>query len=109
VETVTGRLGAQVFTFECLRQVIEPCPETPATARPGYEVLGERLVRQGVHHRVVRHDQHVAPVIRALYDEAFGEESREATRAAYRRALSSARDARAARSDARLRATLSRA
>jgi hypothetical protein len=109
VETLTGRLGGEVFTFECLKQVLKPCPDVPGTARPGYEVLGERLVREGVHHRVVRHDQHVAPVIRTLYDEAFGEDEPDAIRAAYRRALSSARDARGARSEERLRATLSRA
>ena len=68
-----GRTPADAFRVECLHLVddragIRRCDEEP----PSYEHYGEKQVAAGYYHRVLRYDEHIAPLTEALWRYSEG-------------------------------------
>jgi len=68
VEAVLSTHGPQAFGTECLRLIREPWSLPPPPAF--YEEYGTKRVSEGVYERVVRQDDHLVPLVRALEEWA---------------------------------------
>lgn len=68
VEAAISRFGLQVFAIELFRPVTSDLAMT-LSDEPFYETHGENRVKEGRYSEVIRYRQHVAPLMRALYDK----------------------------------------
>ena len=70
VEAALRVYGRDAFALECLRPAISESGISPFIGLPAYEVHGAKAVAEGRYQEVVRYQEHVRPVLEALY-EAF--------------------------------------
>jgi len=68
VEAAISRFGLEVFAIELFRPVTSGLALT-LSGEPFYETHGENRVKEGHYAEVIRYRQHVAPLLRALWDK----------------------------------------
>ena len=68
VDAAIARFGLEIFATELLRPVVAECP-TDFDSQPFYETHGANRVNEGHYEEVIRHRQHVLPLIQALWRE----------------------------------------
>jgi hypothetical protein len=68
VEQALANRGKDYFRLECLKRVPVAAPIVVPLTKPHYEICGEKRVIDGTYHSVIRYEQHIAPLQRALCD-----------------------------------------
>jgi hypothetical protein len=68
VDAAIARFGLKIFATELLRPVVVE-PPTDFDSQPFYETHGANRVNEGHYEEVIRHRQHVLPLIQALWRE----------------------------------------
>lgn len=71
IEQAIAIRGEEYFRVECLRKVFDPFPELEALSKPYYELFGEARVAQGKYGAVIRYEQHMLPILRAVRSHAL--------------------------------------
>ena len=70
IEHAIALRGEEYFRVECLRKITDPFPDFEAP-KPYYELLGEARVAQGKYEAVIRYEQHMLPILRAVRSHAL--------------------------------------
>ena len=66
--------GQEYFRIECLKKVSEPFSAWAYSGKPQYEVCGEQRVAEGTYQSVIRYEEHMMPIIRAIQSHATASE-----------------------------------
>jgi hypothetical protein len=66
VQKAIAARGEEYFRIECLRKVYAVPPAGRLACKPFYETFGEQRVAQGEYSSVIRYQQHMLPILRAL-------------------------------------------
>jgi len=66
VDATLDRASIDAFRVECLRPVDPATVEYACNQLPFYEQYGEKQVAAGYYHRVLRYNEHIAPLAEAL-------------------------------------------
>jgi hypothetical protein len=72
VRSALDRCGREYFAIECFRRVEQPFVDRPYAQTPQYESWAEQRVATGHYRTVIRHKQHVSPIMEAIRDFAAG-------------------------------------
>jgi hypothetical protein len=74
IQQAIAAKGQEYFRIECLRNVVEPVaapfPKSVTAPKPYYEAQGEKRVAQDKYASVIRYEQHMLPILRAVLDYA---------------------------------------
>jgi len=70
VERAIALRGRQYFRIECLKRIAAPFQQRQCQGRPEYESWGERRVAEGTYSNVIRYEEHVLPIFRAIQNHA---------------------------------------
>lgn len=70
IQQAIASKGKEYFRMECLKKVIQPFPELVALSKPYYETFGEKRVAEGKYASVIRYDQHMLPILKAIQAHA---------------------------------------
>jgi hypothetical protein len=68
IDAAISRFGLDIFATELLRPVATGLA-AECDGQPFYETHGENRVKEGHYHEVIRYQEHVLPLIRALWRE----------------------------------------
>jgi hypothetical protein len=75
IQQAIAAKGQEYFRIECLRNVTEPLavpfPGSVTGSKPYYEAQGEKRVAQDKYASVIRYEEHVLPILRAVRDYAL--------------------------------------
>jgi hypothetical protein len=71
IEQAIALRGEEYFRVECLRKISDSFPELEPAPKPYYEVFGEKRVAQGKYESVIRYEQHMLPILKAVRAHAL--------------------------------------
>jgi hypothetical protein len=72
IQQAISTKGEEYFRIECLRKVTVLFPRLSSVAKPYYETFGEERVAQGKYEFVIRYEQHMVPILKAVRKHAQG-------------------------------------
>jgi hypothetical protein len=76
IQQAIAAKGEEYFRIECLRNVatsaVEIFPESGCANKPYYEIHGEERVAQDKYTSVIRYEQHMVPILKAVRSYALG-------------------------------------